>query len=72
MVENPDGSGNPDAVTCRKPKPLPGIVLRHGPEVCQTNQFWVSLVKDRQVVDAMGVVIGDSWFTPTNSDLTGP
>jgi hypothetical protein len=53
---SPKGHGNPDAVTCRKPKSLPEPGFNLGPEVCQTNQFWADLVKHNQKVDARGLV----------------
>jgi hypothetical protein len=65
LLKNPKGLGNPDAVTCRKPKPLPGIGLRYGPEVCETNQFWADLVKDRKMVDANGAVVPLPRWRPT-------
>ena len=45
MLE-PRGQGDPDAVTCRVPQPLPGQRLR-GPEVCQTNRVWAALAANR-------------------------
>jgi len=38
----PQGTGDPDAVTCRLPQTLPGSRLP-GPRVCQTNRQWASL-----------------------------
>src|SRR5690242_16929513 len=40
MVDEPDGKGNPDAVTCRKPVPLTATRIRFGPKVCLTNHQW--------------------------------
>jgi hypothetical protein len=60
VVANPDGKGNPDAVTCRAPRQIagPSLHIRHfGPEVCQTNQFWADLNKNYKFVDARGVVV---------------
>ena len=45
MLE-PRGQGDPDAVTCRVPQPLPGQRLR-GPEVCQTNRVRAALAANR-------------------------
>ena len=42
LAITPTGQGNPDAITCRVPQPLPGSRLP-GPEVCKTNQVWASL-----------------------------
>ena len=58
MEWSPKGHGNPDAVTCRKPKSLPEPGFNLGPEVCQTNQFWADLVKNRKTVSAYGLVGG--------------
>jgi beta-lactamase regulating signal transducer with metallopeptidase domain len=38
----PTGAGDPEAVTCRLPQPLPGSRLP-GPEVCKTNRIWSTL-----------------------------
>jgi hypothetical protein len=54
---SPKGHGNPDAVTCRKPKSLPEPGFHLGPEICQTNQFWADLVKNHKIMDARGEVI---------------
>jgi hypothetical protein len=61
MEWSPKGHGNPDAVTCRKPKSLPEPGFNLGPEVCQTNRFWADLVKNYKTVDAYGVVSGAAW-----------
>jgi len=68
LVANPKGDGNPDAVTCRKPKPIPGTRLKYGPEVCQTNQFWADLNKNSKIVDANGDVVS-AWMSTT---IVGP
>jgi hypothetical protein len=73
MVAVPTGKGNPDAVTCREPQPLPGpgIRLRElGPEFCQTNRFWARLIRNHQIVDARGVVISDP--SMGNAGLASP
>lgn len=56
MEWSPKGHGNPDAVTCRKPKSLPEPGFNLGPEVCQTNQFWADLVRNHQKLDARGEI----------------
>ena len=56
MEWSPKGHGNPDVVTCRKPKSLPEPGFNQGPEVCQTNRFWADLVKSHRTVNAYGVV----------------
>lgn len=59
-VANPKGVGDPDAVTCRTPRDIGGESMRirhYGPEVCQTNQFWADLIKNRKTLDAAGLVV---------------
>jgi hypothetical protein len=70
MEWSPKGHGNPDAVTCRKPKslPIPGFNL--GPEVCQTNQFWANLVKTHKALDAYGVVAQSSDGLPNTASAS--
>jgi hypothetical protein len=56
----PNGQGDLNAWTCRKPMELdgPGFhARRFGPEVCQTNQFWADLIKNHDTVDAKGGVV---------------
>lgn len=42
MFDNPDGSGHPNAVTCRKPQHIAGSRLM-APPVCLINQDWAQL-----------------------------
>jgi hypothetical protein len=72
-VANPNGSGNPDAVTCRAPMDIGGSLrIRHyGPEVCETNQFWADLNKSRKVVDAHGVIVSKPTLMPTIAAISG-
>jgi len=58
ISSDPDGEGDPNAWTCRKPIQHvgPGI-QRLGPMVCQTNQFWADLIKNHQRVDETGAVV---------------
>jgi len=42
--ENPDGKGDPDAITCRKPQQLPGSRL-YGAATCKTNAQWAAIRK---------------------------
>ena len=49
----PDGTGDPDATTCRPPQPLPGSRML-GPEVCKTNSQWALLRKTGQDISADG------------------
>lgn len=65
MVAVPTGKGNPNAVTCREPQPLPGPGMRlrqYGPEFCQTNRFWANLIKEHKTVNASGTVVPDPWI----------
>jgi hypothetical protein len=50
----PDGSGDPNAITCRRPQVLPGQRLM-GPEVCKTNAVWARYRKDGMDVAADGI-----------------
>ena len=65
MVSNPTGKGNPDAVTCRKPKHLPGPGRNFGPEVCLSNQLWADLIRNRKMITADGVVVAEPGWMPT-------
>lgn len=51
---DPDGQGDPNAITCRRPQTLPGKRLL-GPEVCRTNAQWAQYSKDGMVLAADGV-----------------
>jgi hypothetical protein len=59
-VDNPDGSGRPDAVTCRKPQVLPSAwrLRNFGPEICLTNATWMQLNADHKRIseDGRGVI----------------
>lgn len=52
----PDGSGDPDAITCRPPQPLQASRLL-GPEVCKTNSQWALLRKDGEDISADGTKV---------------
>jgi len=58
----PTGQGNPDAITCRVPQPLPGSRLP-GPQVCKTNQVWAALKARGEDIsaDGRGVYIVDEF-----------
>jgi len=49
----PDGTGDPDATTCRPSQPIPGSRLS-GPEVCKLNSQWALLRKSGQDMSADG------------------
>ena len=53
MSPRPDGTGDPDAITCRTPQPLPASRFM-GPEVCKTNSQWALLRKDGEDISADG------------------
>ena len=54
ISQNPTGEGDPDAITCRPPQPLPGSRMQ-GPQVCKTNRVWAQYRKDGMDVAADGV-----------------
>ena len=41
MPDTPSGTGDPNAVTCRAPQPLPSG--ESGPKICMKNEIWVRL-----------------------------
>ena len=47
ISERPDGTGDPDATTCRKPQPIPNSRFT-GPRVCKLNSQWALLRKNGQ------------------------
>jgi hypothetical protein len=50
----PTGEGDPDAITCRPPQPIPGQRL-NGPEVCKKNAVWAQYRRDGMDVAPDGV-----------------
>ena len=56
-VEQPDGKGNPDSVTCRRPVPLTASHIKFGPKVCLTNQQWKDIAAKNMVVDVNGTIM---------------
>jgi hypothetical protein len=52
----PDGTGDPDAITCRPAQPLPASRFT-GPEVCKTNSQWALLRKDGEDISADGTKV---------------
>jgi hypothetical protein len=50
---HPDGSGDPDATTCRPPQPLPSSHFS-GPQVCKLNSQWALLRKNGEDISADG------------------
>jgi hypothetical protein len=53
VSRHPDGTGDPDATTCRPPQPLPSSRML-GPQVCKTNSQWALLRKNGQDISADG------------------
>jgi len=49
----PDGTGDPDATTCRPPQVIPNSRLP-GPQVCKLNSQWALLRKNGQDISANG------------------
>jgi hypothetical protein len=45
MLDNPDGKGDPDAISCRKPQQLPGSRFM-APPVCKSNREWAQIRTD--------------------------
>ena len=56
LLENPDGKGHPNAVTCRRPQQIPGQRLM-APPVCLINERWAELRKNGQDVSPDGTRI---------------
>ena len=50
----PTGQGDPDAITCRPPQPLPHSRL-NGPEVCKVNSFWAMYRRDGMDIAPDGI-----------------
>ena len=65
-VEQPNGNGNPDAVTCRRPVPLTASRVRFGPQVCLTNAQWKSIAEKNMVVTAMGDIVKQQHGPPAD------
>lgn len=52
----PDGKGDPAAVTCRRPQALQGKRLL-GPEICRPNADWAQFAKQGMTVAPDGVTL---------------
>ena len=55
-AREPDGKGDPAAITCRHPQALAGRRLL-GPEVCRPNADWALFAKQGMVVSPDGVTL---------------
>ena len=53
VSRRPDGTGDPDATTCRPPMALESSRML-GPKVCKTNSQWALLRKNGQDISADG------------------
>jgi len=75
MVDDPQGLGEPEAVTCRKPQEIPtGWHLKDfGPEVCLSNQTWARLKAEHKELAADGhsVINIDLVSQPFPGRMTG-
>ena len=70
VSRHPDGTGDPDATTCRPPQPLPASRML-GPEVCKTNSQWALLRKNSQDISPDGSqIISESAAGTTMSCTT--
>ena len=71
-AREPDGKGDPAAVTCRHPQALPGKRLL-GPEVCRTNADWAQFAKEGMTVspDGRALVPGEK-YRSLNPSACGP
>src|SRR5258706_9124071 len=74
MSAHPDGTGDPDATTCRPSQPIPGSRLS-GPQVCKLNSQWALLRKTGQDISADGRdIISDakgSNIAPMSCSMSG-
>ena len=55
-AREPDGKGDPAAITCRYPQALQGSRLM-GPEVCRPNADWAQFAKQGMVVSPDGLAL---------------
>ena len=53
VSRHPDGTGDPDATTCRPPEPLPASHFS-GPQICKLNSQWALLRKNGEDISADG------------------
>ena len=71
-AREPDGKGDPAAITCRHPQALEGRRLL-GPEVCRTNADWAQFAKEGMTVspDGRALVPGEK-YRSLNPAACGP
>ena len=53
LPDTPSGLGDPNAIVCRAPQPLPGST-RMAPKICMHNSVWVRLSLTGQNLAADG------------------
>lgn len=74
MSAHPDGTGDPDATTCRPPQSIPNSRLL-GPRVCKLNSQWALLRKNGQDISADGQdIVSDAkagGMAPMNCTMEG-
>jgi hypothetical protein len=66
LAVTPSGEGNPDAIVCRAPQPLPTGGM--GPKVCIRNNIWARLTMTGQDLSADGRSVT---LRPTVADPSG-
>lgn len=67
-TSEPSGSGNPDAVTCRRPAGITASRTKRGPEVCLTNQQWKNLASENKRVNSAGQIVSTRQTGPSSAD----
>ena len=67
MPQTPSGSGDPNAIVCRAPQPLPGSGAL-GPRVCMHNSVWARLTMTGQDLSPDGTRV---LLRPTMADPAG-
>lgn len=71
-AREPDGKGDPAAITCRYPQALQGSRLM-GPEVCRPNADWAQFAKQGMVVSPDGKsVVPSEKARSLNPSACGP
>ncbi|MFO1248679.1 MAG: hypothetical protein U1E93_10775 [Alphaproteobacteria bacterium] len=67
LAVTPSGEGDPDAITCRAPQPLPAGGM--GPKVCMHNNVWARLTMTGQDLSADGksVMARPTVMTPSGA-----
>jgi hypothetical protein len=66
MPETPSGMGDPQALTCRAPQPLPSGGM--GPRICMHNEIWARLTITGKDLSADGKSVFER---PTTAEPSG-